>query len=554
MCKDQKSTAVKEMKKLATAHWLKLDQYIVLATLILTSYLLAMFVPVMEVDAAQYASISAQMLENGNFLQVKHRHFDYLDKPPLLFWLSALSMYIFGLSSFAYKLPSVLANILTIYATYRFASLYYPKQTAKNAALILATCFAFFLISNDCRTDNLLIAFSMYAIWKQAAYLEVQQKKDLYLSFVGIGMAMLAKGPLGAVYPGMSIGVLVLTKKYWSRIGVEYLIGILILGLVLAPMCYGLYLQHGMEGIEFYFWKQSFGRITGENEWKNDTGPLFLTHTFLWSFIPYTPLFIGALFSRFKDVWKRVFIPEVASFATFFALLIALSLSKYQLPHYIYLVCPMAAIICAHFIQKLNTNRGLNAIKISQLCFNLLLSIAAMLLYCWFTDRISWFFLILWIIFFLTLIAFMAFIDGSSALVLSSASAMIFVAVVLFTGFYPKLLKYQAASETAFYIKLQGIDPEAVACFKAYDHSLSFYTNSNLPYYDGYQEWTEKGQGKQILYTNEKGSAILKKKGVKTEVLKSFVDYPIAFLQFGFLNPETRSVYLEKRYLLKIKK
>lgn len=40
---------------------------------------------VMEVDAAQYAGMSRDMLERGDFLKLYFRDEDYLDKPPLLF-------------------------------------------------------------------------------------------------------------------------------------------------------------------------------------------------------------------------------------------------------------------------------------------------------------------------------------------------------------------------------------------------------------------------------------------------------------------------------------
>ena len=67
-------------------------------------YTVGAFVDVMEVDAAQYASISQEMLQTGEILQVHHRYQDYLDKPPLLFWLSSLSFWLFGVSNFTYKL------------------------------------------------------------------------------------------------------------------------------------------------------------------------------------------------------------------------------------------------------------------------------------------------------------------------------------------------------------------------------------------------------------------------------------------------------------------
>ena len=63
-------------------------------------YLLGWLIPLMEIDAAQYANISREMFNSKQYIQVYDLGKDYLDKPPMLFWLSALSMKIFGVSDF----------------------------------------------------------------------------------------------------------------------------------------------------------------------------------------------------------------------------------------------------------------------------------------------------------------------------------------------------------------------------------------------------------------------------------------------------------------------
>ena len=69
------------------------------------------FVDVMEVDAAQYATMSRDMLGQADPLKLYFRGADYLDKPPLLFWTSALSFSVFGVHNWSYKLPSILAAL-----------------------------------------------------------------------------------------------------------------------------------------------------------------------------------------------------------------------------------------------------------------------------------------------------------------------------------------------------------------------------------------------------------------------------------------------------------
>ena len=106
-------------------------------------------IPLMDIDAAQYASISREMLERNSFLYIFDLGKDYLDKPPMIFWLSALSMKFFGISDWAYRVPSFIFLMLALYATFKFAQLKYNQRVAYLAVLILASCQAFFLISHD---------------------------------------------------------------------------------------------------------------------------------------------------------------------------------------------------------------------------------------------------------------------------------------------------------------------------------------------------------------------------------------------------------------------
>ena len=141
----------------------KVYLYYIIASIII--YIVgSIFIPLMEVDAVQYANISREMLQNQSFLQIFDQGKDYLDKPPLLFWMSSLSMYIFGINDFAYRLPSILMAIIAIYSTYKFTLLYYVKEIAILASLVLATSQAMFLITHDVRTDTMLMGWVILGI------------------------------------------------------------------------------------------------------------------------------------------------------------------------------------------------------------------------------------------------------------------------------------------------------------------------------------------------------------------------------------------------------
>jgi len=158
-------------------------------------------IPLMDIDAAQYASISRAMLERNSFLQIYDLGKDYLDKPPMLFWLSALSMKIFGIYDWAYRIPSFIFLLLALFATFKFAKLKYNQTVAELAVLILASCQAFFLIAHDVRTDTMLMGWVALSIWLIAKWAASNDLKDFVWAMVAIAGGMMTKGPIALVVP-----------------------------------------------------------------------------------------------------------------------------------------------------------------------------------------------------------------------------------------------------------------------------------------------------------------------------------------------------------------
>ena len=344
-------------------------RYYLLFASIFSIYFINLFINVMDIDAAQYAVISMDMSWTKSFLHVYLQGHDYLDKPPLLFWLSSISFILFGISNLTYKLPSVLIGILGIYSTYRFAKLWYSEEKAILSSLILASSQALFLITNDVRTDTMLIGLVMFSIWQLGAYLKNNKWKNLIFASLGIGGAMMAKGPIALVIPAVAFGSDFLIKRQWNNIfKPQWIILLIIVVITLIPMSYGLYTQFdlhpekmvyglkGPSGLRFFFWTQSFGRITGQSHWNNGAGFFYFFHTIIWDFQPWIILFIPALILKFRNFFVKGLNSKNKEYITlcgFVLIFIAFSLSKYKLPHYIFVLFPFAAIITADFLYGL---------------------------------------------------------------------------------------------------------------------------------------------------------------------------------------------------------
>jgi 4-amino-4-deoxy-L-arabinose transferase-like glycosyltransferase len=507
----------------------------------------------MEVDAAQYASISREMAQEGSWLQVMHRHANYLDKPPLLFWLSAGMFKLFGVSNLTYKLPSFIFTLLGVFATYALGKKLFSKQTGQLAAIMLYGCQAWYSFNNDVRTDTMLAGSVIFAVWALFEYIDTRKPLHFILGFVFVALAMLAKGPIGAVVPAMALGSYLLYKRDFKVIfNPRWLIGLAIVGVLLAPMVYGLYLQYGNEGPTFFFWTQSFGRITGENVWKNDAGYFFFVHTFLWAFLPFS---VFAYFAWGTGVWQIIksgfakrYANLVLVLAGFTLPFIALSMSHYKLPHYIFVVIPFAALLAAEHI----TSISINTERVFRYLHLLVVVVAFTVigLFC------VWFFplhnVMLWVIIagvagFAVYLFFTT--NGLVRLVFPALIAVGLFNYVMNVYAYPQMLQYHSTSVMGHYVVDNKIPVDKLRYYRTMGHAFEFYTQAIIP-----PTTPETLTGDVWLVTDEPGYTEVKAKGLPVIEEKQFNHYHIVMLSLSFLNPETRPKTLEKRYLLHIVK
>ena len=328
-------------------------------------YFLNMRLDVMEVDAAQYASIGMEMLMNGSWLEVYHGGKDYLDKPPLLFWCNATSMAIFGINTFAAKLPGVLALLLSLLSLFRFCQIWYSLSIARLATLVLASSQAFLLMSNDVKTDGLLSAWIMMALWQGSVFLHKNSLKSILLFSLSLALALMTKGPLGFLLPcGALMLHLLLSRNLKRLLNPRLLLVLPIIALLITPMCIGLYEQFdlhpekevyglkGPSGLRFFFWTQSFGRITGEIYWNNGAPWHFFLLSMLWDFAPWVLFFWLAVIRLLRKTEERKALPEYMSLSLFALGMLGMSASQYKLPHYIFPLFGSCAVITANFLQQ----------------------------------------------------------------------------------------------------------------------------------------------------------------------------------------------------------
>jgi 4-amino-4-deoxy-L-arabinose transferase-like glycosyltransferase len=110
----------------------------------------------LEPDEGRYAQIPREMLESGDWVVPTLQSEPYLDKPPLLYWLVALSYKAFGVTPAAARLVPAICVHLTILAVYLIGRRSLGHRAAAWAALFLTVAPAYHEIARLLILDGLL--------------------------------------------------------------------------------------------------------------------------------------------------------------------------------------------------------------------------------------------------------------------------------------------------------------------------------------------------------------------------------------------------------------
>jgi 4-amino-4-deoxy-L-arabinose transferase-like glycosyltransferase len=177
--------------------------------------------PVQLWDESRLAVNAAEMARDGHWLVP---HFDghpdhWNTKPPLLIWLEALSLRTLGFSTWALRLPTLLASLTTVFLLYRFAANTLRRPLAGVfGAMVLVTCagYARMHVARTADYDALLTCWQVL-LWTQFfQYLETGQQRHLGWVFVALLGGAFTKGPAGLLgVPGLLVYALGRGRLGW---------------------------------------------------------------------------------------------------------------------------------------------------------------------------------------------------------------------------------------------------------------------------------------------------------------------------------------------------
>jgi 4-amino-4-deoxy-L-arabinose transferase-like glycosyltransferase len=143
-------------------------------------------------DEATYSRIVLEMVERGNWLMPTFLDRIAFFKPPLLYWLSGLSVEAFGISAYALRLPSVLAAAGTCAVAFRWVARSRGIVPGLVTAILLASNYYWVALGSLNVTDGLLVFLSLCALYAVGSDPELSGK-TLAVTSVALGAAVMTK-------------------------------------------------------------------------------------------------------------------------------------------------------------------------------------------------------------------------------------------------------------------------------------------------------------------------------------------------------------------------
>lgn len=283
----------------------------VLLLLILRGTLNAV-IPLMDKTEARYSEIARIMAETDNWVtpQIDYGA-PFWAKPPLSTWSTALSFKAFGVSEFTARLPYLLLSIVLVfmigkYSKKRQLSFFLP-------GFILLTLPEFLLHAGVVSTDMVLafcVTLTMLSFWE--AIQEKSAKYWKYLVFIGIGLGLLAKGPIIGILtiPPVLIWAVIHKKISIIVLKISFMSGAFI-ALGISMPWYFFAEMHTPGFIDYFIIGEHFKRFF-DSSWAGDkygfpkSQPIGMIWAFLLAFcLPWLPVFIFKILKERKYIFKN---------------------------------------------------------------------------------------------------------------------------------------------------------------------------------------------------------------------------------------------------------
>lgn len=301
-----------------------------------------------DANEAFYVETPRQMVLTGDYVSPGFNGQPRFNKPVLSYWVVAGFYKVLGVSVASERLAIAFGALLLVCATFVIGRTIANTDTGVLAALIIASAPRVMLWSRRIFIDIYFTSFLAVALMGLVLARAHPDHRRRYLSimYVGLGLAMLTKGPVALVLPGIVLVAFLLWTRSVSDLRTMMLpVGAVIVLAIVAPWYVMDYQQHGWVHIKEFFVGENIGRYTETVGVQNRPVwfyvPVVLTDLLPWS------LFLPAAITlawRARCPQTRLLMVWIAAFVGIF------SLSSTKQDLYIFPIVPAVAVLIADLL------------------------------------------------------------------------------------------------------------------------------------------------------------------------------------------------------------
>ncbi|MGE0036300.1 MAG: ArnT family glycosyltransferase [Xanthobacteraceae bacterium] len=210
------------------SHWRAVTLLLVLSLL---CFLPGFFsIPPVDRDEARFAQATKQMVESGDYIDIRFQDEVRYKKPVGIYWLQAVVVRgaeALGIADartriWLYRVPSLVGAIGAVLATYWAALAFLSRRGAVLAALMMASCVLLALERLLAKTDAMLLFTVIAAMgalarvylpsWRET--LDAAERWRLAAVFwTAMAVGVLLKGPVNLMVVGLAVVTLVVTDR-----------------------------------------------------------------------------------------------------------------------------------------------------------------------------------------------------------------------------------------------------------------------------------------------------------------------------------------------------
>ncbi len=300
-------------------------------------------------DEPRYARIGEEMNLRNNYVTPTLNFRPWLEKPPLLFWLEALSYKCLGVSEFSARLPVAVLATFTVLVIGWFALALSGWRVAHLTVLILPTSGLFFVYGRAASTDVPLVA--MLSLSLVTAFQATRSQRTGWLAVAGaaLALAVLAKGPVAiALFCGIFLvycGLLRICPWTWRQI----LAGCAVFALLVTPWFWQVWRENGYNFIASFWLNHHLARFLTPIH-HHCQPPWYYLAVLIVGFFPWV-FFLGSALTRLWR-WRYRLLGQQERYRLFLWLWVAVpilffSLGESKLPGYILPVFPALSVLTA---------------------------------------------------------------------------------------------------------------------------------------------------------------------------------------------------------------